>query len=260
MAGRLVGRVAVVTGGAQGIGFGIAERLAQEGASVTLADIKFKTAETAAQRLTAAGLEAEALQVDIGDDQSVQALAQAVEMRHSRCDILVNNAAIQDLSVIDELTMARYQSVTRVNQDGAIRMCLAFIPLLRKGGAHRRILNIASLLGVRGWPRTVPYATAKGAIVNFTRALACDLAPDNIMVNALAPGFVDTPMSIQADGSHEYDAEWFTDIYVKYGRIPLRRYGNPGDMAGPAYFLCSDDSRYVTGQILLVDGGASATF
>ena len=94
----------------------------------------------------------------------------------------------------------------------------------------------------------------------FTRALACDLAPHNIMVNALAPGFVDTPMSIQPDGSHEYDSDWFRDIYVKYGRIPLRRFGNPEDMAGPAYFLCSDDARYVTGQILLVDGGASATF
>lgn len=257
---RLEGRVAVVTGGARGIGFGIAERLAREGAAVTLADIKFKTAQDAAQRLTVAGLDAAAVEVDIGDDDSVRALASAVDSRHGRCDILVNNAAIQDLSPIDELTMARYQSVTRVNQDGAIRVSLAFIPLLRKGGANRRILNIASMLGVRGWPKTVPYATAKGAIVNFTRALACDLAPDNIMVNALAPGFVDTPMSIQPDGSHEYDAEWFTDIYVKYGRIPLRRYGNPGDMAGPAYFLCSDDSRYVTGQILLVDGGASATF
>ena len=76
----------------------------------------------------------------------------------------------------------------------------------------------------------------------------------------LAPGFVDTPMSILPDGSHEYDSDWFRDIYVKYGRIPLRRFGNPADMAGPAFFLCSDDSQYVTGQILSVDGGASATF
>ncbi len=257
---RLEGRVAVVTGGARGIGFGIAERLAQEGASLVLADINIETAEAAALRLTSSGLKAIAIEVDIGDDDSVLALAAAVDSRHGHCDILVNNAAIQDLSPIDRLTMAHYQSVTRINQDGAIRMSLAFIPLLRKGGAHRRILNITSLLGVRGWPKTVPYATAKGAIVNFTRALACDLAPDNIMVNAIAPGFVDTPMSIQPDGSHEYDAPWFTDIYVKYGRIPLRRYGSPADMAGPAYFFCCDDSQYVTGQILLVDGGASATF
>jgi NAD(P)-dependent dehydrogenase (short-subunit alcohol dehydrogenase family) len=156
--------------------------------------------------------------------------------------------------------MQRYYEVIRVNQDGAVRMTHAFLPLLRRAGPGRRILNIASILGLRGWPEHIPYATAKGAIVNFTRALACDLAPEGIMVNALAPGFVDTPMSIQPDGSHEYDADWFREIYVRYGRIPMRRYASPADMAGPAYFLCSDDAQYVTGQILLVDGGASATF
>ena len=139
-------------------------------------------------------------------------------------------------------------------------MSMAFVPLLKKGAAGKRILNIASIQGVRGWPNQLAYATAKGAIVNFTRALAAELAPYEIMVNALAPGFVDTPMSILPDGSHEYDAAWFQDIYVKYGRIPLRRFGKPADMAGPAFFLCSDDSCYVTGQIVMVDGGASATF
>jgi NAD(P)-dependent dehydrogenase (short-subunit alcohol dehydrogenase family) len=139
-------------------------------------------------------------------------------------------------------------------------MSLAFVPLLKKAGEGRRILNIASIMGMRGWPNAIPYSTAKGAIANFTRALAADLAPHGIVVNALAPGFVNTPMSIQPDGSHEYDADWFRDIYVKYGRILLRRYAEPEDMAGPAFFLCSDDARYVTGQILMVDGGASATF
>ena len=131
---------------------------------------------------------------------------------------------------------------------------------IKKAGDGRRIVNVASIQGLRGWPNQLAYATAKGAIVNFTRALACDLAPYDIMVNAIAPGFVDTPMSILPDGSHEYDSDWFRDIYVKYGRIPLRRFGKPADMAGPTFFLCSDDARYVTGQILSVDGGASATF
>ena len=81
-----------------------------------------------------------------------------------------------------------------------------------------------------------------------------------LKICTIAPGFIDTPMSILPDGSHEYDTDWFRDIYVKYGRIPMRRFGKPADIAGPAYFLCSDDSRYVTGQILLVDGGVSATF
>jgi NAD(P)-dependent dehydrogenase (short-subunit alcohol dehydrogenase family) len=257
---RLKGRVAVVTGGAQGIGFGIASRLAEEGATLVIADIKEREANEAAARLAAAGGVASACAVDIGDDAAVAALAAHVDRLHGRCEILVNNAAIVDTTGIGRMTMARYHEVIRINQDGAIRMTLAFVPLLKKGGEGRRILNIASIMGVRGSPDAIPYSTAKGAIVNFTRALACDLAPDGIMVNALAPGFVDTPMSILPDGSHEYDSDWFRDIYVKYGRIPLRRYGSPLDMAGPAFFLCSDDARYVTGQILMVDGGVSATF
>jgi len=256
---RLKGRVAVVTGGAQGIGFGIASRLAAEGAVLVIADIKDKSAQDAAQRIKDSGGTASAFAVDIGDDASVEALATHVDKTHGRCEILVNNAAISDGTPTGKLTMTRYHEVIRVNQDGAVRMCLAFVPLLKKAKTGR-ILNIASIMGVRGWPDSVPYSTAKGAIVNFTRALSADLSPHGIMVNALAPGFVNTPMSIQPDGSHEYDADWFRDIYVKYGRIPMRRYAEPEDMAGPAFFLCSDDARYVTGQILLVDGGASATF
>jgi NAD(P)-dependent dehydrogenase (short-subunit alcohol dehydrogenase family) len=257
---RLKDRVAVVTGGAQGIGFGIAGRLAEEGAILVIADINEAKAREAAQRISAAGGTASAHRVDIGDDASVSALAAHVDRQHGRCEILVNNAAISDGTGIETMTMARYHEVIRVNQDGAVRMCLAFVPLLKEAKEGKRILNIASIMGVRGWPDAIPYSTAKGAIVNFTRAAAADLAPYGIMVNALAPGFVNTPMSIQPDGSHEYDSDWFRDIYVKYGRIPLRRYAEPEDMAGPAFFLCSDDARYVTGQILMVDGGASATF
>ena len=257
---RLAGRVAVVTGGAQGIGLGIGRRLALEGAEVVLADIKFDVAQAAAAELTGTGAKVTAAKVDIGDDASVLTLADHVERDHGHCEILVNNAAISDTTGIEAMTMQRYQDVVRINQDGAVRVSLNFVPLLKKSGTGRRILNIASIMGMRGSPNSIPYSTTKGAIVNFTRALACDLAPHDIMVNAIAPGFVDTPMSIQPDGSHEYDSDWFRDIYVKYGRIPLRRYGDPDDMAGPAFFLCSDDSRYVTGQILLVDGGVSATF
>lgn len=258
--GRLRDRVAVVTGAAQGIGLGIAERLASEGAITLLADLKIDAAEAAAETLRAQGHRAEALPVDIGDDGSVVELARMVSQRHGRCEILVNNAAIGADTHIETMKMEEYHHVIRINQDGAIRMVMAFVPLIKKAGEGRRIVNVASIQGLRGWPNQIAYATAKGAIVNFTRALACELAPYDIMVNAIAPGFVDTPMSILPDGSHEYDSEWFRDIYVKYGRIPQRRFGKPIDMAGPTYFLCSDDARYVTGQILSVDGGASATF
>ena len=257
---RLAGRVAVITGGAQGIGYGIAARLAEEGASVVLADIKTDAAELAAKKINKAGGKAAVVPVDIGNDASVAELAKKVESLHGRCEILVNNAAIGADTHIETMTMEQYARVININQDGAIRMTMAFVPLIKKSGVGRRILNIASIQGLRGWPNQLAYATAKGAIVNFTRAVAVELAPYDIMVNAIAPGFVDTPMSILPDGSHEYDSDWFRDIYVKHGRIPLRRAGTPADMAGPAFFLCSDDSQYVTGQILSVDGGASATF
>ncbi|WP_119389725.1 SDR family NAD(P)-dependent oxidoreductase [Taklimakanibacter lacteus] len=258
--GRLQGRVAVVTGAAQGIGLGIATRLAEEGAIVVLADIADSKAQAAAADLARRGLSATAARVDIANDASVQMLARKVEADHGKCEILVNNAAVGADTHIETMSMEAYQRVIGINQDGAIRMSVAFVPLIKKAGPGRRILNVVSILGLRGWPNQIAYATAKGAIVNFTRALACDLAPHDIMVNAIAPGFVDTPMSLRRDGKHEYDADWFRDIYVKYGRIPMRRYGKPIDMAGPAYFLCSDDAQYVTGQILSVDGGASATF
>jgi NAD(P)-dependent dehydrogenase (short-subunit alcohol dehydrogenase family) len=255
---RLENRVAVVTGAAHGIGRAIARRLAAEGARVVIADIDEEGASRAA---AAIGEGAWSIRVDIGREDSVAALAAAVRERHGGCEILVNNAAILDMTGIATLTMARYREVLDINQDGAVRVTLAMLPLIRAGGEGRRILNIASIMGLRGARDSIPYSTAKGAIVNFTRALACDVAPDGIVVNALAPGFVDTRMALLPDGSgHEHETDWFKDIYLKYGRIPLGRAGIADDIAGPAFFLCSDDARYVTGQILLVDGGVSATF
>lgn len=254
---RLQNRIALVTGGARGIGAAIAQRLSDEGATVVVADI-----DEAQAKSFAAGIDnGFAHPVDIADTKSVARLAAVIGEKYGQLDILVNNAAVLDATPYASLTMQRYRKVLDINLNGALEVVFASVPLMRKSARGGRILNIASIMGVRGSRDSLAYSTAKGGIVNMTRCLACDLASDGITANAICPGFINTRMAELPDGSgHEHDTDWFKDIYLKYRRIPLARAGLPADIAGPAYFLCSDDSAYVTGQILLVDGGVSATF
>jgi NAD(P)-dependent dehydrogenase (short-subunit alcohol dehydrogenase family) len=114
---------------------------------------------------------------------------------------------------------------------------------------------------MRGQPHAMAYATAKGGVVNLTRCMAVDFGPFGIRANAVAPGYIDTRMALQKqDGTHEHQTEWYQDIYVKHGRMPLRRAGTPADVAGPILFLAGDGSRYVTGHVLVVDGGFMCTY
>ena len=259
--GQLSGKIALVTGAAQGIGAAIARRFAREGATVLVADINDSGARQTAEAIVAAKGRALALHMDVSQPPSVAAAAQTIRDQFGGVDILVNNAAIVDIVGFDALTLDHYARILRVNLDGAVIVSMAMVPLIRSRTTEGRILNIASIMGVRSQPGATAYSTAKGGVVNLTRSMACDLAKDGIVVNAIAPGFIDTPMCLLPDGSgHEHQQAWFQDIYIKYKRIPLARAGLPEDVAGPAVFLCSEDARYVTGQILLVDGGVSATF
>lgn len=254
---RLEDKVAMVTGAGRGIGEAIARRLAAEGALVWVAD-----RDEAPARAVAASLDrATPAFVDIAADTSVAALGAMIAARHRKLDILVNNAAILDLTPLDALSIARFAEVQDINLTGALRVTLTMLPLLRNATSGARILNIASVNGLRGTRDNLAYSAAKGGLVNMTRCLAVDLAPDDITVNAIAPGFIHTRMAVMADGvSLEHESDWFKTIYIEHRRIPLARGGNPDDIAGPAFFFCSDDSRYVTGQTLPVDGGMLSTF
>ncbi len=252
----LEGRFAIITGGARGIGAAIAGILAARGCGAIIVDIDGDEAAATAARLAAQGLTVTARACDVTDPAQIADLAGATPS----VDIVVNNAAILDATPIDDLTRARFDQVQQINQNAALWVTRALLPQLRASG-RGRVLNIASIMGLRGSADSLPYSTAKGGLVNMTRALAVDLAPDGILVNCICPGFVDTRMAILPDGSgHEHETAWFRDIYLKHGRIPLRRPAQPEEIARAAAFFCGDDCLYVTGQVLSVDGGLSATF
>jgi len=260
LAMRLEDRVAIVTGAARGIGLAAARALASEGAHVLLTDIDADVLQDATRELDDGGLSVASLICDVADPASALEMARAANARWGRIDILVNNAAISDDTPIDDLTDERWRQVLAVNLDSVLHCTRAALPSLRKSPCAS-IINIASTQGIRGQPHAMAYATAKGGVVNLTRCMAVDFGPQGIRANAVAPGYIDTRMALQKqDGTHEHQTEWYQDIYVKHGRMPLRRAGKPEDVAGPIVFLASDDSRYMTGQVLVVDGGFTCTY
>lgn len=252
-------RLALVTGAGSGIGAAVAHALARTGCAVACTDRALQTAESTAAAIVAGGGEAVALRLDISDDDAARALPRLVEDALGPVDVLVNNAGIGGEAPTAQLTMDDIRGVLRVNLEGALAVTLALLPQLRRAPAGR-ILNVASIQGFRGARDSLAYGASKGALVNLTRNLACDLADDGILVNALAPGFVDTPMARFADGTTEYETDWFRSIYVENARIPLRRPAAPEEVAEAALFFCSPANTYVTGQVLAVDGGMTATF
>ena len=257
MSGRLKDRVAIVTGGARGIGRAAAEALLADGAHVLICDVDDDVLGEAAQSL---GAEVLAVRCDVSRPADIDAMIAAAAERWGQIDILVNNAAISDDTPIEELSEARWREVLAVNLDSVLYCARAALPHLKRSG-HASIVNIASVQGLRGQPHAMAYATAKGGVVNLTRCMAVDFGPFGIRANAVAPGYIDTRMALQKqDGTHEHQTEWYQDIYVKHGRMPLRRAGTPADVAGPILFLAGDGSRYVTGHVLVVDGGFMCTY
>ena len=254
----LLGKVALVTGGAQGIGSFIVKRFLEEGASVIIADIDEDEFKSNFKKDTDNLL---FIKADLTHSNGIDKIYKQVYSKFKKLNILVNNAAILDATPLNKLTMSHFNHVINNNMNTVLSVSLKFIDILKSKKEKNKILNISSIMGLRGSKDSIPYSTAKGGVINLTRCLAVDLAKFNINVNAICPGFINTRMALLPDGSgHEYETEMFKDVYLKHERIPLIRTGKSEDIAGPAFFLCSKDSDYITGQMLLVDGGISAIF
>lgn len=241
------GAVAVVTGAAQGNGKAIAEGLARAGAKVALCDLQLARVEEAAAALRAEGLQAEAFAVDVGDAASASALARDVLARLGATEILVNNAGIiRRTPVGSETFESDWAAVMAVNANGPVLMVRALLDQLRS--TKGRIVNLGSIMSVSAGPGLVAYAASKGAVLQMTKALAHDLAGDGIRVNAIAPGVIETPMTVATRNDPEAIGRFMM-------HTPMKRPGQPDELIGPVLFLASTMSTYVTGALIPVDGG-----
>lgn len=242
------GTVAVVTGAAQGNGKAIAKGLAQAGAMVVVADIQAEACKAVVEEIEAAGGKALAVGVDITDRDSCAALSRGAQAHFGApIAILVNNAGIIRRTAPDSETFVTdWDAVMAVNATGQINMVMACLDQIK--AAKGRIVNLGSIMSATANPGLVAYAASKGAVLQMTKALAHDLAEFGIRVNAIAPGVIETPMTIATRENPEAIGRFMA-------HTPMRRPGKPEELVGPVLFLASDASSYVTGTLLPVDGG-----
>ena len=246
----LSGKTALVTGGGSGLGLAIARGLAGAGARVVVNGRNRDKLEAAARTLRGDGLTVEIASFDVADPDAVREGIAAVQAAVAPIDILVNNAGVQHRAPIAEFSDADWRRLMATNLDAPFYMARAVIPAMQARRAGK-IINIGSLMSTLARPTTVPYQVSKGGIAMLTRGLAVELAPHDIQVNAIAPGFFRTEMNAALTGNAEFTA-WVER------RTPAGRWAEPHELAGAAVFLASPAARYVTGQILYVDGGFTA--
>jgi meso-butanediol dehydrogenase/(S,S)-butanediol dehydrogenase/diacetyl reductase len=245
---RFAGKVVVITGAASGIGEGAVRRFAREGATLALADRDSEKLDHLATALDAKDLMAEV--VDVSSHTQVKAFVEKVAQRFGRIDVVCNIAGVDHLGQVDEGDLGEWRRIMSIDLDGVFFMCRETIGHLRRSKGC--IINMSSVSGIGGdWNHSF-YNAAKGAVTNFTRALAMDAAAHGVRVNAVNPSYVRTPMT---RGMQDQP-----DLIAKFEeRIPLGRGGEPDDVAGVIAFLASEDARFITGVNLPVDGGLSAS-
>lgn len=255
---RLDGKVALVTGAGSGIGEAIARLFASQGAVVLVADVRSDAAASVSAAIRETGSVAHAMQLDVADEAQVTARFQEVRTTHGRFDILVNNAGVSHVGNLLETTVEEWDRVMRVNALGvflcareAVRQMLAQEP---KGGV---IINMASAAGLIGIERRFPYGTSKGAVISMTRSIAIDYVTQGIRCNAICPGTVQTPF-VEGYLARNFAGHEDEVRQQLHARQPLGRMGQPEEIAAAALYLAADESSFVTGSSLVIDGGWTA--
>ena len=252
-------RRVVVTGASSGIGKSTAERFAQEGWDVCLVARREALLQSICQGLSNGSRTGSRHLICAGSydsPETAERLSQLIKAEWGYVDALVNAAGVFMGADAVDSPLEEWRKQFDIMFNGAVLMTRATVSLMRDGG---RVIHITSIHGERVENKASAYAAAKAAINSYCRGLALELAPRNILVNAIAPGFIDTPMSV-VNGVNELESDWFRQNYVEGHHLPLRRAGQPEEIAGVAYFLAGPDASYLTGQVITVDGGLTITF
>lgn len=244
MTSDFTGRVAVVTGGSNGIGRAVRDALATTGAEVLTLDVEPGPEDT--------------LLVDLAEEEAVLAAARAALAWRGRVDVLVNCAGISVVSSLPQLDLASYRRLLAIDLHAAVMLMNELGGAMARAG-YGRIVNVTSVHARVGEPGALAYDVSKAGLEAATRVAALDLAGSGVLVNAVAPGFVATRMSL-VDGVDELSTDWFRQVYLEGGRLPLGRAATPAEIAAPVLWLASEENSYITGQVLVVDGGLTVRF